>query len=337
MKKTAQLPSHPRWDILTVGDATLDIFLNIPTATAECSVDTHQCLLCLSYADKVPIESLVRVVGGNAANSAVGLARLGLKAAMYGVIGNDSWSHHIKQTLQSEKVDTSYLTLTKGQEANTAIVLCHKGERTILSYHVPRKYIWPSTLPTCRYLYLTSMRHGFEKNYPQILGYIKRTGAKLIFQPGTQQLLLGINKLKPILKQTELLILNREEAVELLKVNNQTSVKDLLVKLLKLGPRLISITDGGAGAWGSDGKNYYQMSAFPGRRVEATGAGDAYASAVTAALIVGKSFKEAMAWGTVNSASVIGQIGPQAGLLKRVQLETRLKKAKSYQAKVYTH
>lgn len=337
MKKTLQPPSRPKWDILAVGDATLDIFLNIPTATAECSIDTHQCLLCFSYADKVPIESLKRVVGGNAANSAVGMARLGLKAAIYGVIGGDNWSHHIKQVLQSEKVDTTYLSLAKGQETNTSIALCHKGERTILSYHVPRHYVWSKNLPACRYLYFTSMRHGFEKNHPSILSYIKRTGSKLVFQPGTQQLLLGIEKLKPLLRQTHLLVLNREEAVGLLKLNNQTAVRGLLVKLLKLGPCLVSITDGGAGAWGSDGRNYYQIPAFPGRRVEATGAGDAYASAVTVALVAGKSFKESLAWGAVNSASVIGQIGPQAGLLTRRQLETKLKKVKGYQAKTYTH
>jgi sugar/nucleoside kinase (ribokinase family) len=320
-----------------VGDATLDIFLAINEATTDCRIDTKQCELCLSYADKVPVESMHRVVGGNAANSAVGSSRLGLKAAFFGVTGDDEVSHMIKAKLEHEKVDTSRLTLAKGQMANTSVVLWHQHERTILIYHEPRKYHWPNNLPPSRYLYFTSMRKGFEKFHLQLLNYLQRTKAKLVFQPGTFQLALGLKKLAPLIKASEFLVLNREEAAGLLAKPTDTPVPELMHSLAKYGAKYISVTDGQNGAWGCDSQSCYKVPLFPGERVEATGAGDAYATAVTAALALGKPFSEALLWGPVNSASVIGKIGPQAGLLTRLELEKRMRRNKKYIIKIYRH
>ena len=49
-----------------------------------------------------------------------------------------------------------------------------------------------------------------------------------------------------------------------------------------------------------------------------------------AALILGKTHKEALLWGPINAGSVVQQVGPQAGLLVRHELEADLKKLKSY-------
>ena len=337
LKPSSTLLGARRWDILSVGDATLDIFLAIDQATTDCRIDTKQCELCLSYADKVPVESVHRVVGGNAANNAVGSTRLGLRGAFFGVTGDDEVSHMIKAKLAAEKVDTSQLTLAKGQMANTSVVLWHQHERTILIYHEPRKYHWPNNLPPSRYLYFTSMRKGFEKFHPQLLDYLQRTKAKLVFQPGTFQLALGLKKLLPLIKASEFFVLNREEAAGLLGKPTDMPVPELMHSLAQYGAKYISITDGQNGAWGCDGQACYMVSLFPGERMEATGAGDAYATAVTAALALGKPFNEALLWGPVNSASVIGKIGPQAGLLTRPELERRIRGNKNYKIKIYRH
>ena len=60
-----------------------------------------------------------------------------------------------------------------------------------------------------------------------------------------------------------------------------------------------------------------------------TGAGDAFGAGCVAALIKGKSFEEALLWGTVNSASVIGYVGSTKGLLKDAEIPNWLERAKS--------
>lgn len=66
-----------------------------------------------------------------------------------------------------------------------------------------------------------------------------------------------------------------------------------------------------------------------------TGAGDAYATAFIAALFYDKSIVEAMAWGAINSASVIEQIGPQAGLLRKEQVLTKIEENPAFRGKEF--
>jgi sugar/nucleoside kinase (ribokinase family) len=67
---------------------------------------------------------------------------------------------------------------------------------------------------------------------------------------------------------------------------------------------------------------------------ERTGAGDAFGSGCLSALIKGKDITEALLWGTVNSASVIGYVGAQRGLLKEDEMKTWLERAKSSNVEV---
>ena len=60
---------------------------------------------------------------------------------------------------------------------------------------------------------------------------------------------------------------------------------------------------------------------------ERTGAGDAFASTVAAALALGKPFQEALLWAPINAMSVVQEVGAQKGLLRREKLEEYLKAA----------
>ena len=62
----------------------------------------------------------------------------------------------------------------------------------------------------------------------------------------------------------------------------------------------------------------------PAPPVDRTGAGDSFSSTFTAAIALGKTPAEALAWGPVNSMNVVQHIGAQAGLLSRAELERLL-------------
>ena len=73
------------------------------------------------------------------------------------------------------------------------------------------------------------------------------------------------------------------------------------------------------------------MRNIPELRIEATGAGDAFATAYLAALAHGLPHKVALRWGPMNAGSVVQQVGPQAGLLTKKEMEAQLKKLKDFQ------
>ena len=97
----------------------------------------------------------------------------------------------------------------------------------------------------------------------------------------------------------------------------------------RLGPKIVVITDGPAGAYACDGNDTWFMPPYPDPKppFERTGAGDAFSSTVVSALGLGKSLPEALAWGGVNSMSVVQEVGAQKGLLSREKLEEYLKNA----------
>lgn len=101
--------------------------------------------------------------------------------------------------------------------------------------------------------------------------------------------------------------------------------------LAALGPKKVVVTDGTNGAYAYDGATLLRVPMYPDPRApfERTGAGDAFASTVTAALALGKTFEEALLWGPINSMSVVQEVGAQKGLLPRKALEGYLAAAPS--------
>ena len=114
-----------------------------------------------------------------------------------------------------------------------------------------------------------------------------------------------------------------------------------------LGPKMVVITDGPKGAYADDGStslttgvstslttsgsSQFFMPPYPDPKppYERTGAGDAFSSALTAAIILGLPIVEALRWAPINSMSVVQYVGAREGLLTREKIEEYLKKAPS--------
>ncbi len=318
------------YDIISIGEAGLDSFLNLAEedASVMCSIDKKNCWLCLSYAEKIPVKDFHETLGHNACNNAVGSSRLGLKTALYCIVGGDDTGDKILKRLKDEKVSCEYVQIQKKSKSTYSVVLNYKTERTILLCHSPHTYNLPA-LARAQWIYVTSMRKGFEKVHGKIVQYMKDGGVKLAFNPGPQQLLAGRKILEPILKVCSLLILNKEEAENVLGDHSKMkTMHELLHGLYELGPSTVVITDSSRGAYGFDGHEIYFSKPLPSKVLEVTGAGDSFSTGLLAAFSYGKSLSEALLWGAANAASVIEHIGPQAGLLKKDALLKRIKKSR---------
>lgn len=322
-------------DFIAIGDCGIDVFhlLRDHEINVICRLNNQDCQLCLSYADKIPVTELQRMPAGNAANVAVGASRLGWRSALVSFIGNDEPGRLIRTKLEEEGVVTDYLTVDQDGPTNYSTVLSYEGERTILVYHAPRRYRLPKfTKP--KWIYLTSMAKGSEVLFPELAHLMREDGVKLVFQPGTFQLRLGLEPAKELLSYTEVIILNKEEAELYLSLPPGTDKRELVRGLLAVGPRIAVVTDAKAGAVAGSGHNCWSIATRPEiPRKEATGAGDAFATGFTAALMSGADVPTALRWGTLNAESVIQQIGPQAGLLTREAMEAQLAANPELQAK----
>ncbi len=320
-----------KFDVLSLGPFRMDVFVTLPDedVVEVCSVDRKRSMIELGFGEKIAVDSMRFSIGGNAANNAVGISRLGLKAAIVGTIG-DGWTD--KQALDlliNEGVETKFVNINPGQQA-FGVIINYQGERTILSYYSETRCIWPGdTGLEANWIYLTSMGEGYEDFYKSAVLWAKYKGSRIAFNPGTRQLKAGLDHLKYAYEATELLFINKEEATLLLQGNHNdqtpiTNIKELLIGLKDIGPKTVIITDGEEGAYLFDGQKFLHMPVVPAEVIQRTGAGDAFGSGFLAAYISGKPVEEALRWGTVNSASVLGHVGPQIGLLDPARMQERL-------------
>jgi ribokinase len=317
---------------LTVfGSARIDAFLELPGRLAEqhCKLDTKECYIELSYAAKLPLNNVSFLVGGNGANVALGSKRLGIDSTLVAEIGHGPVADMAKKELKKE-IKMDYVTQTEGINQGFGAVIVYQGERTILSYYSPARPPFPAGLEPSEWSYLTSVGENFDEYYEDVYKWLDKNGTKLVFNPGGRQIKKGKSWLGKYLKRTKLILVNREEAEAIAGVKNtHDKEKWLLDEVSKLGPEMVVVTDGSGGSFAKDGDKYYRVGTLPIDAIERTGAGDAFSTGCMSALIKGKPLSNALLWGTVSAASVIGFVGPQNGLLREGDMGNWLKRAES--------
>lgn len=324
------------FDLISIGDATIDNFVQIHDAEVRCNINKTECKLCVDYGDKISVDQLTHLVAGNATNNAVGGIRLKLKTAIYVNVGSDPSGKQILEKFKQEGVNIRYVMVWEGMESNLSTVLNFQGERTIFVYHQSWKYKLPD-LEASRWVYFTSLAPSFAESnlLNELAAYLERVGSKLLYNPGTYQIKTGIKKNPRLLSLTELFIVNKEEAKRILGYQDteDIAIKKLLKGIADLGPKMVIITDGKDGSYGFDGGEFIHLGIFPAKLVEMTGAGDAYATGALSGLFYSHNIAEAMRWGAANGAAVVEEIGPQAGLLTYSKMQEKLKENSKIVAK----
>lgn len=326
-----------KFDFLAVGESLRDVFYHIDEATLSCQINKERCLLCLEYADKIPVKQVVKVpAAGNSANAAVGASRLGLKSALLTWIGNDFAGRHLREALKVEKVDLKHLVTDMKHPTSEATIINYQGEKTQLVYFQPRVHKFPPLSPTrCLYYSAVGLKHADCDAH--VRSFLKANpDTFFVFQPGTTHIRTGLEANKPFIAKSDVFILNKPEALQLLGDGERT-LCSLLESFHKFGAKTVIITDGKNGADSFDGQTHWHMPVYPVEIVEATGAGDSFATGVAVALLKKKPLEEALRWGTANSWSVIQQIGPQKGLLDDKQLRRVLNKFAKVKATAHKH
>jgi len=319
-----------QFDVLSVGDIVTDDFIELLEKEEKVEHERDgSTWLAVPFGTKIPFDhhEIVHAVG-NASNAAVAFARLGLNSGFVTNVGGDQEGREMIAALQKENVDHRFVRVNPKNKSNFHFVLRYKAERTILIKHEEYDYHWPhlAAREVPRWLYFSSISEHAIPYHDQVSDWLdKHPDVKLAFQPGTFQMEAGAERLKRIYQRSDVLILNREEAVTV-GGGNHADVHDLINHLHALGPKVVVVTDGPHGAYASDGPNRFKMPLYPDPAppIDRTGAGDAFASTFVAALAKGLSMEDALRWAPINSMSVCQAVGAQAGLVSERKLHEYL-------------
>jgi sugar/nucleoside kinase (ribokinase family) len=322
----------PRFDVITIGSATQDVFVKSagwkerPDGSAPDGIDA-----CIPLGSKLGIDELVFATGGGATNAAVTFSRFGLKTACFSRVGNDETGDSIIRQLKSERIETNGIQRDTDRTTGYSIILVSgEGYRGILTHRGAASHLDAKQFPwhrsgkivnrpyKAKWIYLTSIG-GDVKTLKSIFDHAKKMGARVAWNPGNAELELGRKKLLPFLKATDVLLVNREEAAMLAHVAPRF-LEDAMKKLGELPRQALVITDGKNGAYvRTHGATLYSP-ALRGKRLNTTGAGDAFGSAFVGALAKGHYMDDALRAGLLNAHGVVTHMGAKAGILKKFPL-----------------
>lgn len=305
-------------DVITIGGATRDIFFRIDD-TKRIREKTGE-LLAVPYGAKIVSSETSYNYGGGAVNVAVGLSRLGLKSGSSCNIGSEGTGSLALKYLKDEKVNIKFVTRDESSHTGLSVfVLGENSEHTgFLERGANSKYKFKhfGAIKPAKWFYVSSLTGKAADELPRIFEYAKRKKIKVAFNPGSSQLRMGLTALTPYFAQTEVLILNMQEAKELLaKSKVGQSPEDYLKKLAKCGPTIVVITDSEKGSWAIFEENIYRQKSINDVVVDTTGAGDCFGGTFLFGIIKGFAIPYALKISAINAASVISKMGAGPGLL----------------------
>lgn len=322
-------------EVICIGSTSQDIFFPTDEGTIlETPEDiTAKEKIAFELGGKYRVADRYEAIGGVAANVSVGLARLGHQVAPYSCVGGDALGKILLKEFEEEGVLTNLVCQQTDARTDLSaiIVLTQNGERTIFHNRDAneRLVVEEAKLRGAKWLFVSALNGNWETNMDTLLSAKEKFGLKLALNPGQHNIKENPKRIFDTLPSVDLLLLNKDEAIELLlqstpKPTNAELDDELflLEKLAQTGVKCIGMTDGKRGSWGYDGKEYWHCPIHTRIKVvDSTGAGDAFGSGFFAAHLTGKPLSRALQYGMANSGSVVGFYGAVEGLLTPHEME----------------
>jgi len=263
------------------------------------------------------IEDYKEACGGSAANTMVGLARLGCKVGFIGKVANDREGKMQLDSFKAEGVDTSGIVeVTKGRSGSVMGFVDRKGARALYinsgvnDLVEPREIKWEYVSQT-KLLHLSSFVG--EKSFraqKKLLSALPE-GVEISFDPGSLYAQKGFAVIEPIIRNSHVLMPNAIELEQLTGEENYRKGADFMIAM---GVKIVAVKLGSKGCYVTDGNEKLSVEPFKVKAIDTTGAGDAFDAGFLYGLIQNKSLYECGQLGNfVASRSVIA-IGARAGL-----------------------
>lgn len=309
------------YDIVSIGSSTRDVLMKSEQfkIIEDKQFSTGQAE-CFALGSKIEIKDIVFTTGGGGTNAAVTFARQGLKTACIGVVGKDADGEELLKELKKEKVDGKFFQAHDDDRTAYSVILVHpSAERTILSYKGEGQHFGASKIPfnkiKTKWLFLDSLGGHYDL-LEKAVNWAKEKGVKIAANPGGKELAHGLEKLKLLFENSEIVIMNQEEAGRISGIDFRNE-EEIFKFMDGIVDGIFVMTKGPDGVIASDGNKIYLAGVPDSPVVERTGAGDAFTSGFIVEYIRSGDISKAIQFATANASSVVTKFGAKAGILQK--------------------
>jgi ribokinase len=270
------------------------------------------------------VTDLKEECGGSAANTIVGLARLGCRVGFIGKVAADREGEMLIECFRREGVDTGGIVQASSgrsgavmgfvdEEGNRALYVSPGVNDTLSAEEVDIEYA-----SSAEFLHLTSFVGSvpFEAQ-KEVLKRLP-SEVKVSLDPGLLYADKGMEGLSPLIERSYVAMPNAAELARL------TGRKDYVAgskALLDAGVKVVAVKLGSRGCYVTNGDESYHVEAFQVPVVDTTGAGDAFCAGFLYGLLKGRSLYECGRIGNFVASRCIMKMGARAGLPRLEELK----------------
>ncbi|MFO7807639.1 MAG: carbohydrate kinase family protein [Candidatus Moraniibacteriota bacterium] len=319
--------------IICIGSATKDIFVQLKeTRIIDNPEDlTAKKLMAFEFGAKEYAKSFKEEVGGSAVNVSAGLAKNGIKPFVFARTSKGESGKWIIKKISKLNIKKNYMQQRGNEESEISVIISDNKNKDHIILRTGDSVNWfdlDKAIGKFRervdWVFVASQKKHTREKFQKIVDFAKEKKAELALNPSSYQINNEIEDLTSFLKYFKIIFINRDEAIEILK-NTGVEIEDkpefLLKKIKELGVENVIITDGAKGAYAYNGEEMISLGIEAKEVIDTVGAGDSFASGFLSAYMESGDIKKGLAWGMMNSGSVVAVPGATNGLLHKKQLK----------------
>ena len=242
------------------------------------------------------IKSEIDTPGGSAANTIIGLARLGVSTSIIGKIAEDEDGDLIEYNLiRNEVFSNNLIYADNGSTGKCLGFVDENGDRCLyvdpgVNDDIVIDEINPLNIMRCKIMHYTSFVGDSFKTQIELLEKLN-SETILSFDPGMLYVQKGLEEIKPILDRCDILLINESE-LRLLFKDDESELNELADKILGMGIATVVVKKGSDGVFACNNENACDVEAFECDVVDTTGAGDSFNSGFLYAFLNDYSLEE---------------------------------------------
>lgn len=287
----------------------------------------------------VATEDFVVETGGCAANTAVALARLGVRTSVVARVGDDVFGDFVARDLEALGIDVSALTRSPSIGTSKTVIVPVRGDdrRYIHTFGAnaelsaadlaPAVAAAPDVLYVGGYLVLPALR---QDELAEQLRLARRAGSRVVFDvvaPAGRAVSLA--DVAGVLPEVDFFVPNDDEAGAL---TGERDPRRMAERLRDLGAGVVIVTMGDRGLVAASADGILELPAPTIDFEEPSGAGDAFAAGLVFGLLQGWDLSRCLELAEVIGASACTGLGCRAGLFDREQADRYLEQHGSWRS-----
>jgi sugar/nucleoside kinase (ribokinase family) len=279
--------------------------------------------------DVNPIEPVTLLPGGDAANQAVVLSKLGLKTALCCRRGNDAWGRIMLDLLRQygDNINLDGIVVDEEKATSVSAMMIRPDAQRNFCVHKGAMYNFCFTdIDTALFKSAKAASIGGVFGLPSFDGEgaasfftaARKAGVVTVADTKYDTYKIGLAGIRPMLAVTDYFFPSYDEAKA---ISGETEPSKMAAVFLKAGVSHVGIKLGADGIYFHDAGQEFTLPAFPAKVIDTTGAGDNFMSGFIAGLVKGWDVRRCCLFGSAAAALCVTKVGPMTAVTSFRQVE----------------